>query len=36
MEDQMTEDEEAEQALFEVQVYVRVSTMLCYIGYEYS
>ena len=30
MEDQMTEDEESEQALFEVQEYVRVSTMLCF------
>lgn len=30
MEDAMTEDEESEQALFEVEEYVRISTMLCF------
>lgn len=30
MEDSMNEDEESEQALFEVQEYVRVSSMLCF------
>ena len=30
MEDAMNDDEESEQALFEVQEYVRISTMLCF------
>jgi uncharacterized protein YgfB (UPF0149 family) len=30
MEDSMNDDEESEQALFEVQEYVRVSSMLCF------
>lgn len=30
MEESMTEDEESEQALFEVQEYVRISSMLCF------
>lgn len=30
MDEQMSEDEESEQALFEVMEYVRVSTMLCF------
>ncbi|WP_276307855.1 UPF0149 family protein [Alteromonas flava] len=30
LEDAMTDDEESEKALFEVQEYVRVSTMLCF------
>ncbi|WP_100643123.1 UPF0149 family protein [Alteromonas facilis] len=30
LEDAMTEDEESEKALFEVQEYIRVSTMLCF------